>query len=225
MTGSTGLIYKGNDGTGRIIKPDEYALKSEVEGVVGEMNDELVSYGKNMISTALTDRDIITSTTATFEQMAYNIRRVGTVKLSDYGGYLASTDVHAPMFYAGYLGLSSSTASQSTSTMMRWEQGKGLTSRWDYFGKEDPACNIFYNVELLGYTKICNKNVKDNYSTDLHVAIYEPDYYNSIYTIYLLSLTGGTTEHITTLPFTPKNVPYIIIEGQSNGYQHVIRFE
>ena len=40
------------------------------------MNDELVLYGKNMISTALTDRDVATSSTATFEQMADNIRRV-----------------------------------------------------------------------------------------------------------------------------------------------------
>lgn len=86
------------------------------------MNDELVLYGKNMISTALTDRDITTSSTDTFEQMANNIRRVGTVKLSDYGGYLASTEVHAPMFFAGYIAVPNSALAETTSTMMRWTQ-------------------------------------------------------------------------------------------------------
>lgn len=224
VTGQTSLIYKGKDGTGRVITPDSYITRSEI-GDIGAMNDELVLYGKNMISTALTDRDITTSSTATFEQMADNIRRVGTIKLSDYGGYLASTEVHAPMFYAGYLGVPTSALAGTTSTMMRWTQGRGLTSRWDSFEREDPSCNMFSNIELLGYTKICNKNVKDNYGNQLLVVIYEPDYYNGVYNIYKMTLPGGTTEHRTNLPFTPKNVPYTIIEGQSNGYDHVIWFE
>lgn len=224
ITGQTGLIYKGNDGTGRVITPDSYITRSEI-GDIGAMNDELVLYGKNMISTALTDRDITTSSTATFEQMADNIRRVGTVKLSDYGGYLASTEVHAPMFYAGYIAVPNSALAATTSTMIRWTQGKGLTSRWDSFSSTDPTCNMFSNIELLGYTKICNKNVKDNYGNSLLVVIYEPDYYNGVYNIYKMTLSGGTTEHKTDLPFTPKNVPYTIIEGQSNGYDHVIWFE
>ena len=186
------------------------------------MNDELVLYGKNMISTALTDRDITTSSTATFEQMANNIRRVGTVKLSDYGGYLASTEVHAPMFSAVHYRNISSTTNSAT---IFWEQGKGLTSIWDGFGNTAYMPNLFYNVELLGYTKICSKNVKDNVGNALYVVIYEPDYYNNIYNVYPLSISGGTTEHRTNLPFTPKNVPYIIMEGQTNGCQHVIWFE
>ena len=80
MTGQTGLIYKGKDGTGRIIKPDEYALKSEVEGVVGEMNDELVKYGKEKISEAITEKGVPTSTSDSFDQMAANI---GAIK-SEY---------------------------------------------------------------------------------------------------------------------------------------------
>ena len=80
VTGSTGLIYKGNDGTGRIIKPDEYALKSEVEGVVGEMNDELVKYGKEKISEAITEKGVPTSTSDSFDKMAENI---GAIK-SEY---------------------------------------------------------------------------------------------------------------------------------------------
>ena len=80
MTGQTSLIYKGSDGTGRVIKPDEYALKSEVEGVVGEMNDELVKYGKEKISEAITEKGVPTSTSDNFDQMAANI---GAIK-SEY---------------------------------------------------------------------------------------------------------------------------------------------
>ena len=80
ITGQTGLIYKGKDGTGRIIKPDEYALKSEVEGVVGDMNNELVKYGKEKISEAITEKGVPTSTSDSFDQMAANI---GAIK-SEY---------------------------------------------------------------------------------------------------------------------------------------------
>ena len=76
ITGQTGLIYKGKDGTGRIIKPDEYALKSEVEGVVGDMNNELVKYGKEKISEAITEKGVPTASTEMFDQMATNIRSI-----------------------------------------------------------------------------------------------------------------------------------------------------
>ena len=76
ITGKTGLIYKGKDGTGRIIKPDEYALKSEVEGVVGDMNNELVKYGKEKISEAITEKGVPTASTEMFDQMATNIRSI-----------------------------------------------------------------------------------------------------------------------------------------------------
>lgn len=219
VTGQTSLIYKGKDGTGRVITPDSYITRSEI-GDIGAMNDELVLYGKNMISTALTDRDVATSSTATFEQMAENIRRVGTSKLSDYGGYLASTEVHAPMFSSGYV-----STSGPISSMVHWTQGKGLTSRWDGFTVDNPLTNTFPDIELLGYTKIITKYVKDDYGNRLYVAFFEPDYYNNRYNVYRMEIPGGTTERITNLPFTPKNVPYIIIEGASNGYNHVIRFE
>ena len=78
ITGKTGLIYKGKDGTGRIIKPDEYALKSEVEGVVGDMNNELVKYGKEKISEAITEKGVPTASTEMFDQMATNIRSINS---------------------------------------------------------------------------------------------------------------------------------------------------
>ena len=78
MTGQTSLIYKGSDGTSRIIKPDEYALKSEVEGVIGEMNNELVKYGKEKISEAITEKGVPTTSTEMFDQMATNIRSINS---------------------------------------------------------------------------------------------------------------------------------------------------
>ena len=78
ITGQTGLIYKGKDGTGRIIKPDEYALKSEVEGGVGDMNNELVKYGKEKISEAITEKGVPTASTEMFDQMATNIRSINS---------------------------------------------------------------------------------------------------------------------------------------------------
>ena len=75
MTGSTGLIYKGSDGTGRIITPDSYITRSEI-GDIGAMNDELVLYGKNMIADAITFKGVSTQNTDTFEQMSSNIRNI-----------------------------------------------------------------------------------------------------------------------------------------------------
>lgn len=75
MTGQTGLIYKGNDGTGRVITPDSYITRSEI-GDIGAMNDELVLYGKNMIADAITYKGVSTINTDTFEQMASNIRNI-----------------------------------------------------------------------------------------------------------------------------------------------------
>ena len=92
MTGQTGLIYKGKDGTGRVIKPDEYALKSEVEGVVGEMNDELVKYGKEKISEAITEKGVPTASTEMFDQMATNIRSINSYSGSSALNVYCQTD-------------------------------------------------------------------------------------------------------------------------------------
>lgn len=92
ITGKTGLIYKGKDGTGRVIKPDEYALKSEVEGVVGEMNDELVKYGKEKISEAITEKGVPTASTEMFDQMATNIRSINSYSGSSALNIYCQTD-------------------------------------------------------------------------------------------------------------------------------------
>ena len=73
ITGKTGLIYKGKDGTGRIIKPDEYATISQLN----ELKTS-VSNGKSAVASAITDKGVSTSATASFNTMANNIRSIST---------------------------------------------------------------------------------------------------------------------------------------------------
>lgn len=77
VTGSTKLLYKGTDGTSRTIDPDNYALKSDV-GDYSDMNNELVKYGKEIISEAITDKGVSTASTDSFDDMATNIRNINT---------------------------------------------------------------------------------------------------------------------------------------------------
>ena len=111
VTSSTGLIYKGSDGTGRIITPDSYQPKgsyaaanhnhngvyqpagsyaaanhnhSGVYQPVGsyattaQLNEvkTSVSNGKSAVASAITDKGVSTSATASFNTMASNIRKI-----------------------------------------------------------------------------------------------------------------------------------------------------
>ena len=119
ITGQTGLIYKGHDGTGRIIKPDNYQPKGNyaaadhnhngvyqpvgsyaaanhnhdgVYSTVAQYNElkTSVSSGKAQIASAITDKGVSTAASASFSQMASNIRNInampsllGTWKFND----------------------------------------------------------------------------------------------------------------------------------------------
>ena len=140
ITGQTGLIYKGSDGTGRIIKPDEYQPKGNYAAadhnhngvyqpvgsyaaanhshnganlsfdstrsindvinnnysMIVNANNEIsslkssVSSGKAQIASAITDKGVSTAASASFSQMASNIRNInampsllGTWKFND----------------------------------------------------------------------------------------------------------------------------------------------
>ena len=94
VTGQTGLIYKGSDGTGRIIKPENYQPKgsyaaanhnhSGVYQPIGsyattaQLNEvkTSVSNGKSAVASAITDKGVSTSATASFNTMASNIRNI-----------------------------------------------------------------------------------------------------------------------------------------------------
>ena len=71
ITGQTGLIYKGKDGTSRIIKPDEYATTTQLNEVKTS-----VSNGKSLIASAITDKGVSTASDATFQTMSNNIRNI-----------------------------------------------------------------------------------------------------------------------------------------------------
>lgn len=126
ITGSTGLIYKGYDGNGRIIKPDDYQPKGNYAAadhnhngvyqpvgsyaaanhshnganlsfdstrsindvinnnysMIVNANNEIsslktsVSSGKAQIASAITDEGVSTAASASFSQMASNIRNI-----------------------------------------------------------------------------------------------------------------------------------------------------
>ena len=77
MTGSTGLIYKGSDGTGRVINPNNYqpvgsyATTAQLDEVKTS-----VSNGKSLIASAITDKGVSTASDATFQTMSNNIRKI-----------------------------------------------------------------------------------------------------------------------------------------------------
>ena len=152
VTGQTGLIYKGSDGTGRIITPDNYQPKgnyaaanhnhngvyqpagsyaaanhnhSGVYQPVGsyattaQLNElkTSVSNGKSAVASAITDKGVSTSATASFNTMANNIRNINQGLTIQYIGELYTRSMPAKSLsktysitgylsrtYSGYLG-------------------------------------------------------------------------------------------------------------------------
>ena len=119
ITGQTGLIYKGSDGTGRIIKPDEYQPKGSyatanhnhngVYATVAQYNElkTSVSNGKSLIASAITDKGVSTASDATFQTMANNIRSITSISSPKLipGNILWSigtTDVYGNPEYSAY---------------------------------------------------------------------------------------------------------------------------
>ena len=79
MTGQTSLIYKGNDGTARIINPASYQPKGDY-ATTAQLNEvkTSVSNGKSLIASAITDKGVSTASDATFQTMADNIHALST---------------------------------------------------------------------------------------------------------------------------------------------------
>ena len=117
MTGQTSLIYKGYDGTSRILNPASYAAAnhnhngvyqpagsyaaanhnhSGVYQPVGsyattaQLNEvkTSVSNGKSAVASAITDKGVSTSATASFNTMANNIRKINQGLTIQYIGEL-----------------------------------------------------------------------------------------------------------------------------------------
>lgn len=87
ITGSTSLLYKGSDGTSRSINPDKYQPKGNYAAAnhnhngtyatTAQLNEvkTSVSNGKSAVASAITDKGVSTSATASFNTMANNIRK------------------------------------------------------------------------------------------------------------------------------------------------------
>ena len=80
VTGQTSLIYKGNDGTARIINPASYQPVGSY-ATTAQLNEvkTSVSNGKSLIASAITDKGVSTASSATFQTMASNIRSIGMI--------------------------------------------------------------------------------------------------------------------------------------------------
>ena len=125
ITGSTSLLYKGSDGTSRILNPDNYQPKgsyaatnhnhSGVYQPVGSYAttaqlDELktsVSNGKSLIASAITDKGVSTASNATFQTMSNNISSITSISSPKLipGNVLWSvgtTDVYGNPEYPAY---------------------------------------------------------------------------------------------------------------------------
>ena len=104
ITGQTGLIYKGYDGIGRIINPNNYQPVGSY-ATVSQLNElkTSVSNGKSLIASAITDKGVSTASDATFQTMSNNIRSIQTAAGSIYDitahdGTLFDNDTNASYF-------------------------------------------------------------------------------------------------------------------------------
>ena len=125
ITGSTSLLYKGSDGTSRILNPDNYQPKgsyaaanhnhSGVYQPVGsyatttQLNEvkTSVSNGKSLIASAITDKGVSTASDATFQTMANNIRSIvpmSSPKLipGNILWSIGTTDIYGKPEYSAY---------------------------------------------------------------------------------------------------------------------------
>ena len=191
MTGQTSLIYKGSDGTARIINPANYqpvgsyasashnhsaanitsgtlavarggtgqtsvdttptsgSKKMCTSGGIYTAINELktsVSNGKSAVASAITDKGVSTSATASFNTMANNIRKIQTAagsiyNLADYDGALFNNDTNT--LYFPCLDINSSggiTVKNAGASIRSWSttlfyfgiKGAGYTKVWAY---------------------------------------------------------------------------------------------
>jgi len=194
VTGQTGLIYKGYDGTGRIIKPENYQPKGNYAAAnhnhngtyvtVAQYNElkTSVSSGKAQIASAITDKGVSTAASTAFSQMASNIRNINQGLVIQYIGELYTRSMpsnHLDKTYtiSGYL-----TATYSV-----------------YLGSN--------NTYISPLTKFTSMTVYDpywNYITlklesgetiNYFIGGYPSGNFNANYSRYLL-ITGGMTSAI-----------------------------
>ena len=196
VTGQTGLIYKGSDGTGRIIKPDNYQPKGSyaaanhnhngVYSTVAQYNElkTSVSNGKSAVASAITDKGVSTSATASFNTMANNIRSINQGLTIQYIGELYASNMPAKSLSKTY---------SITGYLSRVYSG--------YFGQN--------NTYIIPFTKFISMRVYDPYWSygSIYLTLesgeiityftggYGNGSFNSNYNRYLL-ITNGITSTI-----------------------------
>ena len=202
VTGQTGLIYKGNDGNGRIIKPDDYQPKGSYAAVdhnhngvyqpvgsyatTAQLNEvkTSVSNGKSAVASAITDKGVSTSATASFNTMANNIRsiQIGSVPI--------------------YIGEQTVRLSESSSHVEIPNLDPNLSYIFKFIRVQDSAVSIIYvpNINNIEYnlSSTDNKNQYHKYLSSFNKisSSYKYDEYAYVWVyVYIKSSTEKTIKY------------------------------
>ena len=293
ITGSTSLIYKGNDGTSRILNPASYqpagsyaaashnhsasAITSGTlavarggtgqtsvdttptsgskkmctsGGIYTAINDlkTSVSNGKSAVASAITDKGVSTSATASFDTMASNIRSIETISgslINLPNGYLYSTSTFVHGFSmswfneahgnstltypisSNYVSVTFGSGSTIYTNLINWTSGKGSNTYVNSYYQmyNNGSGNYFSGINLKGY-KTINIKFTENNNGSVYMFIIQL-LSTGVLQLYRYTITASSsTSYIGTasLGFTGNSSPYAIICGATNGYYHTIQF-
>lgn len=197
-----------------------------------------VSSGKTQIASAITDKGVSTAASATFSQMANNIRSIETVSgslINLPNGYLYSTSTFVHGFSMGWFDDSYVTSSypvnsnyvntkyKTCTNLINWESGRGSNTRVDryYDMYNNGNGNYFSGINLKGYTQI-NVKMTERQNGNVYMFIVQllPSGVLQLYRYTISANYSGTV----SLGFTGNSRPYTIICGAFNGYYHTIQF-
>ena len=207
-----------------------------------------VSNGKSAVASAITDKGVSTSATASFNTMANNIRSIETVSgslINLPNGYLYSTSAFVHGFRLGwfdesqgnttltypinsnYVFVAFGAGGKTYTNLINWESGRGSNTRVDSFYKmhSEGYGNYFTGINLKGYTKINIKMTENRVGTVYMFLIQLLS--SGVLQLYRYTINASSSSNYSgtiSLGFTGNSRPYTIICGASNGYYHTIQF-
>ena len=207
-----------------------------------------VSNGKSAVASAITDKGVSTSATASFDTMASNIRSIETASgslINLPNGYLYSTTTFVHGFSMSWFNESSGNSTldypinsnyafiafgaggREYTNFIDWTSGRGSNSRADSYYEmyEKRYGNIFTGINLKGYTKV-NIKMTDNQVGNVYMFIVQilPSGVLQLYRYTINASSSTNYSGTTSLGFTGNSRPYTIICGAFNGYYHTVQF-
>lgn len=202
ITGSTSLLYKGSDGIARSINPNNYQPVGSY-ATTAQLNElkTSVSNGKSAVASAITDKGVSTSATASFNTMANNIRKIVTsniYNINNFNNELISDDkiTHCPCYEYG--GSYITYHAENTSL----ERGK------NYF---------YFNMKLNNYTQVELYTGANSYPLYLSIYEYNPGDFSTI-VLKAPSLSGYYNGYKNLGFTTNPNKLYLLRVSGGNSY-------